>query len=154
MSASLSIGIEGHGSASVVLAITKAAFASTSAYAHPSSALNEKLDGLRASGDEFLVARSQGRAIAAARLRMKAPALEFTRLAVLPALQGRGVGEAMLDHIEGLARERAMHEVRCAARSSMPDNRPFYLRRGYEVLGYEHVYGVPNLRTRLRLVLS
>jgi GNAT superfamily N-acetyltransferase len=80
--------------------------------------------------------------------------LAYERLAVHPALRGRGIGTAMIDWLEAHARSLGLAEVRADARSQMPDNRPFYLARGYEITGYGDRYGIARLRTHLRKRLT
>ena len=81
-------------------------------------------------------------------------ALFYERLAVLPAHQGRGVGGAMIDWLEALARKLRLEAVETTVRSQQPDNRPYYLARGYEITGYSGRYGIPDLRTHVRKVLG
>ncbi len=137
-----------------VHAVMLAAFASTEQYPHASSAMRETVDGVRdqlARGGA--VGELDGRTVTCVRFHLEDGAFHFARLAVLPALWGRGAGSAMVEWLESRARLVGCARVRVAARSRWPDNRPFYLRRGYEVLGYSDRYSVPDLRTELVLQL-
>lgn len=72
---------------------------------------------------------------------LDARALYLNRLAVLPELQGTGIGRCCLDTIEGLAREAACATVRldaCAANAGLLQ---FYHRAGYERRGYARARG-------------
>lgn len=139
-------------------ALTRAAFAESATCPYPSSALRETWDQATAAIDAgvlFLVV-SEGadeHTVGACRFRIDGPALIFTRLCVLPARQRRGHASELLDAIEAHAASAGCVRVECSARSAFPDNREFYLRRGYEVVGYEDVYGVKDLRTNLVLPL-
>lgn len=140
-------------------AITRAAFAESATCPHPSSALRESWDEAATAIDAgvlFVVLRKgeEEHVIGACRYRVAGACLSFTRLCVLPGRRGHGHASALLDAIEARALSAGCVRVECSARSAFPDNRGFYLRRGYEVVGYEDVYGVENLRTNLRLCLK
>ncbi len=152
----LEIALASPEEAFVVQAITRAAFTATSRFATPSSALGETLATVRQhiEGGEVLLLRQRGRPIAACRFSLQPPVLTFSRLAVLPAEGRRGVGSHFLRSLEARARANGCLIVRCSARSSMPDNRPFYLARGYAVVGYETAHGVPRLKTLLEKKLD
>jgi GNAT superfamily N-acetyltransferase len=138
----------------VVLALMRAAFAESAREAHPSSALREMLDDVRAvtSRGGAILAFDRDRPIGSARFIVSREEgyLSYERLAVHPAGRGHGHGAAMIDWLEDHARALGLSEVRADARSQMPDNRPFYLARGYEIIGYADRYGVTGLRTRMR----
>ena len=141
--------------AGLLLAITRAAFAESAVCPYPSSALRETwkdADAAIEAGTLFRVVDSE--VVGACRYRVDAPALVFTRLCVLPAQRQRGYASELLDAIEALALSAGCARVECSARSAFPDNRDFYRRRGYEVVGYEDVYGVKDLRTNLVLYLG
>ncbi len=142
----------------VVLAILRAAFTETAATGYPSSALLETLDDIRAAVARggAILALAGGRPIGSARFAVDCDAgfLAYARLAVHPGARGHGYGLAMVDWLEAHARSLGLFEVRADARSAMPDNRPFYLARGYEIIGYEDRYGVEGLRTRMRKTLT
>lgn len=140
-----------------VHAIMMAAFATTAGYKHPSSALQETLSDLRraVSDGGAILAFADGRPVGSGRFKTRsattnAPSfLSYERLAVLPAVAGRGVGSAMVRWLEAHAAALGLEEIRVAARSQQPDNRPFYLERGYKIVGYSERYGVTDIRTHL-----
>jgi len=136
--------------APVVYALVRAAFASTERYPHASSALRETQaqigDALARGG---ALGELEGRAVAAVRFHLEEGAFHYARLAVRPASWGRGIGSAMVLWLESHAHALGCDRVRVAARSRWPDSRPFYLRRGYQIVGYSDRYGVPDLRTEL-----
>jgi GNAT superfamily N-acetyltransferase len=52
-------------------------------------------------------------------------------LAVLPGVQGTGIGSRLLRHAEDEARRRGVPEVRLYTHELMTENRAYYPRRGY-----------------------
>lgn len=138
-----------------VRSLMRAAFAGTRAFAHPSSALRESTDDVaevlaRGGG---VIARAEGADVASARFFPEDDALVIERLGVLPAHRGRGLGAALVGWLVEHARELGCVEVRANARSQMPDNRPFWIGLGFEVVATSGRYGIPDLRTHLRRVL-
>jgi predicted N-acetyltransferase YhbS len=134
-------------------AIMRAAFTETARYENPSSALRETVAdyAVDIEGGGALVALEDGHPIGSVRFRVREADghLSFSRLAVLPACRGRGTGGAMVTFLEDHARALGLTEIRADARSQQPDNRPFYLERGYRILGYSERYGIPDIRTHL-----
>lgn len=148
------------GDVGLLQAVTRAAFAESATCPYPSSALRESWDEAAAAIDAgalFAVRAGEGEeehVVGACRYRVEGRTLSFTRLCVLPGRRRHGHAGTLLDDIEERAQSAGCVRVECSARSAFPDNRGFYLRRGYEVVGYEDVYGVKNLRTNLRLCLN
>ncbi|HEX6348961.1 MAG TPA: GNAT family N-acetyltransferase [Candidatus Dormibacteraeota bacterium] len=69
----------------------------------------EHLDGGRGV---FLVARQDGRAVGCGAIRMlDGAAAEAKRMYVDPALRGQGVGRAILEQLEAMARERGARSL-------------------------------------------
>jgi GNAT superfamily N-acetyltransferase len=137
--------------------VMRAAFAGTARYAHPSSALRESVEDVRAAivGGGAVLVRIDGEAVATARFtRPDADTLRYARLGVLPGWRGRGLGAQIDAWLADLARAEGRTAIEASARSQMPDNRPFYRRLGYAVVGAEAVYGVPDLRTWMRRSLE
>lgn len=68
--------------------------------------------------------------------------VQLRQMAVSPAMQGRGVGRALLKYMEHDARSRGYTEILAEARVSAL---PFYAKLGYTASGevYEHV-GLPH----------
>ncbi|MFK7999834.1 MAG: N-acetyltransferase family protein [Polyangiales bacterium] len=144
------------GEAGLLQALTRAAFAETATCPYPSSALRESWDEAAAAIDAgvlLLVSDDGDHVVGACRYRLEGRSLYFTRLCVLPGRRRRGHAGTLLDAVEAHAANAGCARVECSARSAFPDNRNFYLRRGYEVVGYEDVYGVKDLRTNLVLHL-
>ncbi|MFN3202666.1 MAG: GNAT family N-acetyltransferase [Bradymonadia bacterium] len=136
-----------------VLAVMHAAFATTRETPYPSSALKLTLADLAET--QTLVARGEdAQVLGAVTWALRGQAVSFSRLAVEPSRQGQGIGSAMVEAIEHMARRVGAARVECTARSIYPDNRSFYARRGYVVVGYSGRYGVPDIRTHLTLPLG
>jgi len=55
-------------------------------------------------------------------------------IAVAPTFRGRGVGSALLEHVEGTYRGRSRHLFLCVS-SFNPGARRFYERHGFEAVG-------------------
>ena len=148
------------------------AFSATRGYPNPSSALNEPWQRLRrawAEGGVALIIAPHGAAVGSLRFavpsklrsrlrrsvggehfeRVADAPLELSRLAVAPEHQGRGLGGDAVTWLEALGRRLGATAIHADARSQQPDNRPFYLRRGYRVVGYSERYGIPDIRTHL-----
>jgi ribosomal protein S18 acetylase RimI-like enzyme len=91
--------------------------------------------------------------VGACRFRIHGEVLVFSRLCVLPGQRRSGHASELVEAVEAHAASEDCVRVECSARSAFPDNRGFYRRRGYTVVGYRDVYGVKNLRTDLVLQL-
>jgi predicted N-acetyltransferase YhbS len=142
--------------ASLVHALMQQAFAETLAQAHPSSALKETVDDVHqamARGGALL-ALVEGEPVGTGRFEWRARpdgrrALSFERLAVAPEWRGRGIGGALIAWLEDHARRGGAQVVEATVRSEQPDNRPYYLARGYRIVGYSGRYGLPRIRTHV-----
>lgn len=78
--------------------------------------------------DHFVVAESENRIIGCAHLDEYAPSLaEVRSLAVSPDAQGMGIGAALVQGLERLARSR-----QCATVFAVSNSGPFFRRLGYE----------------------
>ena len=97
-------------------------------------ALHESIEDVRAWLTEWStwVVRSAGRLVGAVRGRLEGEAWDIGRIMVAPDLQGRGLGRALLAHIEAVADPAATSYVLfTGARSS--ENIRMYKRAGYRV---------------------
>jgi tRNA (guanine37-N1)-methyltransferase len=78
------------------------------------------------------VVRSEGRLVGAVRGRLEGEAWDIGRIMVAPDLQGRGLGRALLDHIQAVAAPEATSYVMfTGARSA--DNIRMYKKAGFSV---------------------
>ncbi len=60
--------------------------------------------------------------------------MHFSRLAVLPEYRRRGIGRALIEHVESRAQAAGLRRVTLGVRLALPQ-----LRASYEHLGY-HLY--------------
>jgi tRNA (guanine37-N1)-methyltransferase len=101
-------------------------------------ALHESLDDVRAwmATWSTWVVRSEGRLVGAVRGRLESspagPVWDIGRIMVAPDLQGRGLGRALLEHIEAVAVPEATSYVLFTGASSA-DNIRMYKKAGYRV---------------------
>jgi tRNA (guanine37-N1)-methyltransferase len=97
-------------------------------------ALHESLADVEASLDEwdYYVVRAAGRLVGAVRGRLEGGAWDIGRVMVAPDLQGRGLGRALLDHIQAVApAEATSYVLFTGARST--DNQRMYKRAGFRL---------------------
>ena len=100
------------------------------------------LAGMR--GARVVVARSRGRIVGSVRLATKKPwaidvryftpvrrPLYLTEMAVLPELQGKGIGRALLAHAHEVARDWEGDAIRLDAYDAAAGAGAFYAKRGY-----------------------
>lgn len=145
--------------------VTQEAFREYARFPNPSSVLLESLADVRAYLEvcDGSTTMSQGAAlllveryvVGAVRFQLHSgPSfIAFNRLAVHPEHRGAGLGDVLREWVEARGRDLGLREVRADARSQQPDNRPYYLARGYEIVGYSERYGIPDIRTHLRKTL-
>jgi ribosomal protein S18 acetylase RimI-like enzyme len=142
--------------AELVWKLMRAGFEEYRAYALPSSALSESLAEVRrelAKGGAVLAFVGE-RPVACARFKMENRTLSFSRMAVLPEVRRAGIGKTLVNYLEAHARRRGLDEVTLTARSEQPDNRPYYEKLGYKVVGYSERYGLAKLVTHMRKSLT
>lgn len=60
--------------------------------------------------------------------------LRVRRVAVVPDLQGSGIGRALMEWAHRHALDRGFSEVRLGVRAQLPGNRAFYETLGYRVV--------------------
>jgi len=81
-----------------------------------------------------IIARWEGQAVGSARFQLKPGFLYVERVSVLPEFKGKGVGSAMLEYMEIVARHLERPMLRLGTRGSMPRNVELYRRHGYEIV--------------------
>ncbi len=104
----------------------------------PSGVLKETLDDLsaRLGRETFLVATAAGGGIVGSVFyARKGDERYLTRMAVLPAWRGCGVGRALLAAAEGEARRGGKERLALRVRQNLPGNRLYFERRGFTVTG-------------------
>lgn len=90
--------------------------------------LPRTMDFVRMNADHFVVAEADGKVIGCVHLDEYAPSLaEVRSLAVAPDAQGMGIGVALVEGLERLARVRGYATVFAVSNSG-----EFFRRRGYD----------------------
>jgi len=104
-------------------------------------------ESLAAEWDQFhLVAYSErGAMLAYLNLTpLDADSIKMRQVAVEPALQGKGVGKALVAYAEQFARDRGFKRIVLNARDTAV---PFYLKSAYSVEGEQFTeVGIPHFR--------
>ena len=72
-------------------------------------------------------------AVGAVRVQHAADHLALERLAVIPAARGQGIARALVAHLEEIARQSHLPEVRLEVRLSWPRNMELYQGLGYQI---------------------
>ncbi|MCZ8521098.1 MULTISPECIES: GNAT family N-acetyltransferase [Paenibacillus] len=103
----------------------------------PSGALGEKPEDLLPyleGGGGAVLAWDGCAAVGSARYKKEADFLYIGRVSVLPAYRRRGLGAALLQHLEGVAVGLGYRRSRVGVRLSIPGNVAYYERLGYAVI--------------------
>jgi ribosomal protein S18 acetylase RimI-like enzyme len=80
----------------------------------------------------LVVARGDGNVLGCAGLRLlRGQIAEVTRVFVVPAARGRGLGSRLLDCLEDHARQHRISTLRLDTRSDLLEARRLYARHGY-----------------------
>ncbi|NVK33990.1 MAG: GNAT family N-acetyltransferase [Rhodobacteraceae bacterium] len=82
--------------------------------------------------DEVWLSKAQSTPAASLVLRQELEHLLLWSITVLPSLNGRGIGNKLLDFTFERAKALELMEVRLFTHVSMERNRTWYLRRGFE----------------------
>lgn len=137
--------------------VTQAAFAAYAVLTPPTGAIYETVEELRAEIERTgaVLARQSGEPVGALRFAPKPDHLWVRRVAVLPALQRRGVGRALMTWAVEHARGLGLDEVRLGVRDALPANRSYYERLGYTLVRtHAHEVDPSALWHELRLTVS
>jgi GNAT superfamily N-acetyltransferase len=87
---------------------------------------------LAAAGAAFLVARCDGRPVGCGAIRPLAPGVaEVKRMFVVPEARGHGIGRAILEKIESLAKSFGYRSVRLETGTKQPEAISLYQSAGY-----------------------
>lgn len=123
--------------AEVVYGLTRAAYAEYGSLDPPSGEGKETLESVRADlgAHGGGVAWLEDRPAGCLRIAVEADHLHVRRVAVLPELQGRGIGRALMEWAESEASGRGLRAVTLGVRLALPGNIAFYQRLGYKVTG-------------------
>ena len=115
--------------------ITQAAFAGYGTLDPPSGALQETVETVAADLERYgglLAYDADDHPVGALRFARFDGLFAVRRVAVVPALQGRGVGRLLLQRAEVDAAVVGERELRLGVRHQLVDNRGYWRRRGYE----------------------
>jgi GNAT superfamily N-acetyltransferase len=92
-------------------------------------------------GGEFLIGLDGGRLVAMGGFKIFGGGVaEVKRVRILPEVQGRGIGSALLARLEAIARERRIRKLVLDSAASRPKTLQFWLKHGYVRMG-ETMYG-------------
>lgn len=98
-----------------------------------------------------ILAWLDGQPVGSARFQLKPDYLYIERVAVVPTHKGQGIGTAMLEYMEMVARNLERERLRLGTRQSMPQNITLYRRLGYEVVS---VWPHPRGNDKIVLMLK
>jgi GNAT superfamily N-acetyltransferase len=92
------------------------------------------LERWRAAGRAWVSTDREGQPVGFAVVDVVDGTAHLEEVSVLPELNGRGHGMALLRAVEGWARKKGYGSVTLTTFRDVPFNRPFYEKRGYRVL--------------------
>lgn len=91
----------------------------------------EPYDDLQGDTGAFVVVSDGGAAVACAGVRFVGGIGELTKVFTLPEHRGRGIGSALLRHVEGVCRERGIASLRLDTRAELVEACALYERLGF-----------------------
>lgn len=124
--------------AAAIVAVVHAAFAEYRGRLRPeSAALSETAEMVagQITAHGGFVAEADGRIVGAVLYKVKPDAIYFGRLAVPPAMRGRGIARLLLAAVEDEARRRGRARVTLSVRIALPENQAFFVCNGYREIG-------------------
>lgn len=119
-----------------IMEVIHAAFKRYESDSMPSSALAETsatIEGDLKNGIVILGAYVKERLVGVVKVISKNDCYYFSRLAVLPAFQGKGIASSLVAYIEKVATEKNIDIVQCKVRKSETHNIRLYKRLGYSI---------------------
>jgi ribosomal protein S18 acetylase RimI-like enzyme len=123
--------------AEVVYGLTREAYAEYGSLDPPSGEGKETVESVLAELEAHggALAWLENQPAGCLRIAVEADHLHVRRVAVLPELQRRGIGRALMAWAEGEASRRGLPAVTLGVRLALPGNLAFYRRLGYKVTG-------------------
>jgi GNAT superfamily N-acetyltransferase len=111
----------------------------------PSGALTETLDDVtaRIAAGPVLIAEADGALVGSLYCALKGDGLYLTRMAVRPDRQKQGIGRALLMAAETEARALGAQKLTLRVRVNVPENRAYFERAGFTVIGQGQDPGRP-----------
>jgi ribosomal protein S18 acetylase RimI-like enzyme len=112
----------------------------------PTEAENETLEAVTADveASAAFVAWRDGEAVGTARYELRPDCLYARRVAVPPEYSGQGIADALMLHLEEMARSLGLNRVCLGTRRSLPRNISFYRRLGYRITREEPHHSGPD----------
>ncbi|MEJ8548270.1 GNAT family N-acetyltransferase [Brevibacillus borstelensis] len=98
--------------------------------------LNDLAKQLAWDSDLVMVAEQEGEVVGVVVGTIDGTRAYFYRLAVLPRLQGGGIGRKLVEAIEQRFRQRGVNRVLIMVNQANPEVLPFYHSLGYEMQKY------------------
>ncbi|MFB5661844.1 GNAT family N-acetyltransferase [Alteribacillus sp. HJP-4] len=139
----ITIELAGQEQAEEIREVMHQAFAQYNSEKPPSGAMLETASSIRTilaeETEKALLCFMNLEPAGMVRIREEKKSLYFSRLSVVPAFRGRGIGKALIKEVERYAIEMNKQMVTCKVRVSTPDN----IKR-YEAAGY-HIYDTYEL---------
>lgn len=114
--------------------------------AAPSSALEETAQSISTSlknGEKSFIYYSSSQPVGTVRFCLNEEHLYFSRLAVIPEIQGRGIAKKLLSALEDYAIKKDITTLRCKVRMAVPRNLHLYSSIGY-IIESEDTIQKPN----------
>lgn len=84
---------------------------------------------------EMHILKHGGAIVGAVQLVTGGATLQVGNLVVDPAMEGRGLGRRLMDHAEGVAREKGLSTISLYTNAQMHENIAFYGRLGFAETG-------------------
>lgn len=98
--------------------------------------LNDLAQQLAWDSDLVMVAEQEGKVVGVVVGTIDGARAYFYRLAVLPTMQGTGIGRQLVEAIEKRFKQRGVNRVLIMVNQDNPEILPFYHSLGYEVQKY------------------
>lgn len=120
-----------------IIEVIHAAFKRYETDPMPSSALNETsatIDSELRQGIIILGAYMELQLVGVVKIHINKTDCYFSRLAVLPSFQGKGVGSCLVRGMETIVTEKQVTIIHCKVRKSEINNILFYQKLGYSII--------------------
>ena len=119
-----------------IINVIHAAFKRYEADPMPSSAKSETsvtIEEEMKNGKLIFGAFAKGSLVGVIKVTKYSDHLYFSRLAVIPSEQGKGIASALVAYIENLAANESINRITCLVRKSETDNIRLYTKLGYQI---------------------
>ena len=99
----------------------------------------DNLNEFAADGRAWIAIDDEGEAIGYVLVRKVDQSAHIVQVSVVPEMQGRGIGTALIDTVEAWATSNELKSVSLTTFSHVPWNRPLYEHLGFRVLEDEEI---------------